>query len=115
MTDCLRDIAARLVDVLNNASTRPRGLAYIKYPTRELKLHTLPNGDVEATLSKCGWEYKHRGSKPKTPPVVDLNYTAALLTQALAPDYRLVSIEDVGTAIKIIIRRKESCFYSVYF
>lgn len=104
------ELCTRILGVINGPQ-HPRGIAYIKYPTRELKLHTLPSGGVEATLSKYGHEYKHRGSKPKSPPFVDLNYTAALLTQALAPDYRLVSVEDIGTAIKIIIRRKELCFY----
>ena len=98
------ELCTRILGVINGPQ-HPRGIAYIKYPTRELKLHTLPNGDVEATLSKYGWEYKHRGSKPKTPPFVDLKYTAAVLTCSFTPDYVLVSIEDIGTAIKIIIRR----------
>ena len=92
-----------------NSPARPHGLSHLKYPLKELKFHTLPNGDLEATLPKYGFEYKHRGSKPKTPPFVDLKYTAAVLTCSFTPDYVLVSIEDIGTAIKIIIRRKESC------
>lgn len=98
-------ICAALVDVLNNASTRPRGLGYILYPPRGLNIHTLPNGDVEVALPKYGYTYKFKGSKPKTPPVVDLEYTATILTQALAPDFILTSVEDIGTAIKITIRK----------
>ena len=87
-----------------NSPARPRGLAFVKYPTRELRIKSLSNGDVEATLSKYGFEYKHRGSKPKIPPSVDLEYTAAVITQAIAPDFLLVSVTDIGTAIKIITR-----------
>ena len=101
-------LVAALVGVLNT-SARPRGLACVKYPARELRITTLSDGDVEATLSKFGFEYKHRGSKPKVPPVVDLNYTAAILTQALAPDFTLASVEDIGTAIKLILRRQSKC------
>lgn len=102
-------IVAALVGVLNCASTRPRGLGYCAYPPRGLDIHTLPNGEIEAKLPKVGFEYKHRGSKPKTPPVVDLQYTAAVLSQALAPDFVLTAIEDVGTAIKLVIRRQKQC------
>lgn len=98
-------LAVALAGVLNSPA-RPRGLAFVKYPTRELRIKSLSNGDVEATLSKYGFEYKHRGSKPKTPPPVDLEYTAAVITRAIAPDFSLISIEDIGTAIKIIVQRR---------
>lgn len=102
-------ISAALVDVLNNASTRPRGLGYILYPPRGLNIHTLPNGDVEAALPKYGFSYKFKGIKPKTLPVVDLQYTSTVLARSLAPEFILVSINDVGRAIKIIVRRKKQC------
>ena len=96
-------LAVALAGVLNSPA-RPRGLASVMYPPRGLGINSLPNGDVEATLSKIGFEYKHRGSKPKIPPSVDLEYTAAIITQAIVPDFLFVSVEDIGTAIKITIR-----------
>lgn len=106
MANVEEKLAVALVGVLNSP-TRPRGLAFVKYPTRELRIKSLSNGDVEVTLSKYGFEYKHRGSKPKIPPSVDLEYTAAIITRAIAPGFSLISIEDIGRAIKIIVRRDD--------
>ena len=63
-------LTAALVEVLN-APTRPpalRPLARLKYPGRELQSQVNPDGTATVTLALYGWEYKHRGPRPKTPP-----------------------------------------------
>lgn len=66
-------IRAALSEVIN-APDRPPALwplAYIKYPAREVTPVEQPDGSYRVDLSLRGFEYKHRGPRPKYSPVVD--------------------------------------------
>lgn len=97
---------AALVEAIN-APTRPpalQTLACPKYPERELKPQVRPDGSISFTLSKWGWEYKHRGPRPlKTPPPADTAAIHTALNAALAPGYSVQTVEDCGTFIKITL------------
>lgn len=106
-----REIVAALVEVLN-APTRPpalRPLARIKYPERELQPQVSPDGTATVTLRKWGFEYKHRGSRPKTPPPIDPAAVQAVLNDALPDGLSVIAVQDHGT--KITVKIKEEFYY----
>lgn len=98
-------IMAALVDALNGP-TRPTALfplARVKYPRRELAPRLLADGSLTVTLALYGWEYKHRGPRPKPPPVD----TAAIQTafNAVLPDgCRVSAVQYTGTSIILNIK-----------
>lgn len=99
-------LTAVLVEVLN-APTRPpalRPLARIKYPERELQPQVSPDGTL-FTLAFYGWEYKHRGPRPKTPPPIDPAAVQAALNAALPDGLSVIAVQDHHT--KIIVKIKE--------
>ena len=105
-----REIVAALVEVLN-APTRPpalRPLARIKYPERELRPQVCPDGTL-FTLALYGWEYKHRGPRPKTPPPIDPAAVQAALNAALPDGLSVIAVQDHHT--KIIVKIKEEVHY----
>ena len=105
-----REIVAALVEVLN-APTRPpalRPLARIKYPERELQPQVSPDGTL-FTLAFYGWEYKHRGPRPKTPPPIDPAAVQAALNAALPDGLSVIAVQDHHT--KIIVKIKEEVHY----
>lgn len=66
-------IRAVLSEVIN-APDRPPALwplAYVRYPTREVKPVEQPDGSYSVDLAIRGFEYKHRGPRPISPPMVD--------------------------------------------
>ena len=104
-------LTAVLVEVLN-APTRPpalRPLAFIKYPGRELQPQANPDGTATVTLALYGWEYKHRGPRPKTPPPIDPAAVQAALNAALPDGLSVIAVQDHGT--KISIKIKEEFYY----
>ena len=108
-----REIVAALVEVLN-APTRPPALwplAFIKYPGRELQPQANPDGTATATvtLALYGWEYKHRGPRPKTPPPIDPVAVQAALNAALPDGLSVIAVQDHGT--KITVKIKEEFYY----
>lgn len=103
-------LTAALVEVLN-APTRPpalRPLARIKYPERELQPQVSPDGTL-FTLAFYGWEYKHRGPRPKTPPPIDPAAVQAALNAALPDGLSVIAVQDHHT--KIIVKIKEEVHY----
>ena len=66
-------IRAALSEVINAPDRPPAlwGLACVKYPAREINPVELPDGSYKVDLSLRGFEYKHRGPRPKLSPVVD--------------------------------------------
>ena len=101
-------LTAALVEVLN-APTRPpalRPLARIKYPERELQPQVSPDGTL-FTLAFYGWEYKHRGPRPKTPPPIDPAAVQAALNDALPDGLSVIAVRDRGKFIEVFIRRHE--------
>lgn len=104
-------LTAALVEVLN-APTRPpalRPLAFIKYPGRELQPQANPDGTATVTLALYGWEYKHRGPRPKTPPPIDPAAVQAALNAALPDGLSVIAVQDHHT--KIIVKIKEEVYY----
>ena len=103
-------LTAALVEVLN-APTRPPALwplARIKYPERELQPQVSPDGTL-FTLAFYGWEYKHRGPRPKTPPPIDPAAVQAALNAALPDGLSVIAVQDHHT--KIIVKIKEEVHY----
>ena len=104
-------LTAALVEVLN-APTRPpalRPLAHLKYPGRELQPQVNPDGTTAVTLALYGWEYKHRGPRPKTPPPIDPAAVQAALNAALPDGLSVIAVQDHHT--KIIVKIKEEVYY----
>lgn len=66
-------IRAALSEVINAPDRPPAlwGLACVRYPAREVKPVELPDGSYRVDLRLRGFEYKHRGPRSFSPPVVD--------------------------------------------
>jgi len=98
-------VVAALVEVMNS-STRPPALypiARLKYPPRGVYLETNSDGTIAATLSKWGWEYKHRGPKPKSPPPANVTAIRDIFNAALPDGITVAAVEDSGTSITLIL------------
>lgn len=97
-------IIAALAGALNS-SPRARalsGLAYVKYPPRELALRPLQDGTFTVNLARWGWEYKHRGPRPKGFYPIDLNAVHAVLSSVMPEGVTIQNITDCGKYISII-------------
>ena len=104
-------LTAALVEVLN-APTRPpalRPLAFIKYPGRELQPQANPDGTATVTLAFYGWEYKHRGPRPKTPPPIDPAAVQAALNAALPDGLSVIAVQDHGRQVAIQLKGEILC------
>ena len=100
-------IRAALVGVLNSLARPPAlySLACSKYPVREIQPQRKPDGTITVPLYKWGYEYKHRGTKPKLPPI-DPEAIAAILNTALfGTGFHVRSVQD--TPKKIILELEE--------
>lgn len=94
-------IIAALGDALTS-SPRPPALAVLsrpRYPMRELAPQQLPDGTLSVKLTKWGWEYKHRGPRPKKPYPVDPAAVRAALNAILPDGVAIRAVEDHGTHI----------------
>lgn len=99
-------ITAALVEAIN-APTRPpalRSLAYIKYPTRELQPQVNSEGSLAVSLALYGWEYKHKGPRPKIPPNIDTVAVQTVLNSALPDGLTVIAVQDYGKYLKIIVQ-----------
>lgn len=98
-------IEAALVELLNAPpGQRPPALgtiARLMYPPRGLVLLEQDNGSITAVLFKWGYQYKHRGPKPKTPPPADCEGIREILTKRL-PGVK-ITVEDHGPQVYIIM------------
>lgn len=102
--------AAALVDALNRsarASPALSSLARPKYPMRELRPQVQPDGSVTLSISKQGWEYKHRGPRPNAPPPADTEGIKQALSALIAPGLAVQAVEDHTTCITVTIGGKD--------
>lgn len=103
----VRSIIAAVVGVVNAPiPQRPPALsplAYLKYPRRELRPRLDSDGALTVCLMKWGWEYKHRGPRPPRPVPVDTAAVTAALADAGLP---VVSVEDFGPGLKIVLKEE---------
>ena len=101
-------IVAALVGALNSPTRPPAlwALAPVKYPSRELQPRLLPGGSISVRLALYGWEYKHRGPRPKTPPELNLAAIQAVLSAALPDGIAVAALENYG--IYILLKMEES-------
>ena len=89
-----------------NTPTRPpalRALAYIRYPDREQHPQVNLDGSLSVSLPIYGWEYKHRGPRPKTLPYIDTTAVQAALNSALPDGFTVVAVQDNRKYLKIKI------------
>lgn len=99
---------AALVDAVNS-STRPPALwplARIKYPERELRPQVSPDGSLSVSLSLYGWEYKHRGPRPRTPPRIDAAAVQAALNTALPDGLTVIAVQKYDNTFHITIKER---------
>ena len=74
-----------------------------------LEIHSFSGGTATVTLALYGWEYKHRGPRPKTPPPIDPAAVQAALNAALPDGLSVIAVQDHGT--KITVKIKEEFYY----
>lgn len=78
----------------------------MKYPGRELCPEQLPDGTLSVHVAKWGWEYKHRGPRPKAPRPSD----PAAVRDALAPfmpqGVTVQRVEDCGIYLVFTLEEK---------
>ena len=107
--DKINQIVAALVEAIN-ASTRPPALypiARLKYPPRGVFVDELPDGSMVVRLAKYGYEYKHRGPKPKTPPAVNVAEIFGIFSNTLTSvDVTVTAVVDDGTQISIYVKEE---------
>lgn len=102
----LADLRDKITRVLNGPRVPALySLAYIKYPVREVSIFQCANGTMEIFLARRGYEYKHRGPRPKNQPYIEVKELTAVFNRALAPKYTVLEIEVQDKYI--IIRLKE--------
>ena len=99
-------IEKAVVEVVNDPTRPPalRSIAYIKYPGRELQCKQLPDGCCSVQLALWGFEYKHRGPRPKMPPEIDTEQIRLVFNALLPSDLYVVAVEDHQTYINLMIR-----------
>ena len=68
-----QQLAVAVGDVVNHAPRPPalRPIAYIKYPAREIRPVLMQDGSWRVSLALWGYEYKHRGPRPKNSVSID--------------------------------------------
>ena len=68
-----QQLAVAVGDVVNHAPRPPalKPIAYIKYPAREIRPVLIQDGSWRVSLALWGYEYKHRGLRPKNPVSID--------------------------------------------
>ncbi len=97
-------ITTALVELINAPpGQRPPALgtiARLMYPPRGIALLEGDNGGLLAIVSKWGFQYKHRGPKPKNPPPADCEGIKRVLQHHI-PGVKIISVEDHGSQIWI--------------
>ena len=105
-------IIAALVEAINAPTRAPAlsALAWVRYPTRELRPIMADDGTLSVTLALWGWEYKHKGPRPPVPPPVDVAAVLAALSAVMPEGVKIRTVENCGTYIKISMEVKKcSC------
>lgn len=101
----MRGVLTALVEAINSPSRAAPlwGLAYIKYPGREIQPHTLSDGIIQFTLKKRGFEYKAKSPRPTNPPPVDCASIQEALNTALPDGLTVTVVQDYRTYLKITL------------
>ena len=75
------------------------GLSRPKYPMREFNPTQNADGTLSVKLTKWGYEYKHRGPRPKKPSPVNPAAVRVALNAILPDGVTVTAVEDHGTHI----------------
>lgn len=105
----MKKTIAALVDALND-STWASPLAILarpKYPEREFFPYQMEDGSIRLKVYKYGWEYKHRGQRPKNPPLANTIGIYQALNAVLTNDVVIRAVTDEGTYVNIILEVKD--------
>lgn len=106
MTLSEKAVIAALVEVINSP-TRPPALyplARLRYPQRELRPALTQDGALTVTLAFYGWEYKHRGPRPKKQPFVNPALVKAALDPHLPDGVVVTNVRNEGKFIRLTMR-----------
>ena len=103
--DATKKVVEALGEILRNSPRPPAlaGLSRPRYPMRELTPQQLPDGTLSVRLTKWGWEYKHRGPRPKQPQPSNPAAVRAALSGVLPDGVTIQAVEDHGTFIELMI------------
>lgn len=110
MTSKLADLITALVGVLNAPATSRAPalypLARMKYPQRELNPQVHSDGTISVTLALYGWEYKHRGPRPRSPVSLNLPAIQEAIQKGLPSGLAVIGIKNYGTKIEIFLQEE---------
>ena len=100
-------IIAALVEIINAPpGQRPPAfdtIARLMYPPRGISLLEQEDGVLLVIVKKWGFQYKHRGPKPKVPPPADCEGIRQVFSQQLA-EVEIISVEDHGSQVWVFIK-----------
>lgn len=101
----VKQIVAALGDALTRSPRPPAlaGLSRPRYPMRELAPQQLPDGTLSVKLTRWGWEYKHRGPRPKQPYPINPAAVRVAINAILPDGVTIRAVEDHGTHLKIYL------------
>lgn len=99
-------IIAALVEIINAPpGQRPPAfdtIARLMYPPRGIALLEQEDGVLLVIVKKWGFQYKHRGPKPKVPPPADCEGIRQILSEQM-PGIKIVAVEDHGPQVWIFM------------
>lgn len=103
--EIVREVVEAMGEALNSFPRPPAlaGLSRPRFPMRELIPTENPDGTLSVRLTKWGWEYKHRGPRPKQPYPVNLAAVRAALSEVLPDGVLIQAVEDHGTYLTIFL------------
>lgn len=82
-------------------------LARLMYPPRGITLLEQSDGGLLAIVSKWGYQYKHRGPKPKNPPPADCEGIRQILADHIS-GVKIVAVEDHGPQVWIYMMEEKA-------
>lgn len=100
-----QQLAVAVGDVVNHAPRPPalRPIAYIKYPAREIRPVLIQDGSWRVSLALWGYEYKHRGPRPKNPISIDWEKIMRTLNLLLPDGLSVCAVEVHRENIEIFL------------
>ena len=96
-------IIAALVEIPGQRPPAFDTIARLMYPPRGISLLEQEDGVLLVIVKKWGFQYKHRGPKPKVPPPADCEGIRQVLSQQLA-EVEIISVEDHGSQVWVFIK-----------
>lgn len=97
----IRYLRDTLVSIVNSRPPLFRGVAWIKYPVREVRIIQEGEGLYSFRLMKWGYEYKRRNSYRNPNMVFD---TVAMKAFLVAQGLPVVQVENLEDRIKVYMR-----------